>query len=1531
MDDSRTIVVLNPPSGVSEDEFTIHFQKKKNGGGDVDEVKVEKGVAFVIFDSLEDAVKVLNHPEKQIIKGCELDVRSYSSWLKTTQESENSASCNNDDVDSVSTEDDKQKATIYVSGLKESCTEELITLLFENEKKCGGGYLRDGKEGFERLSPTVARLTYVSPKDAENVLKRAKEKLLVLNGCSVQVTADYIPTEDRSILMVTNLSPDTNVETLKNFVEIKKQTDVIKIVLGKHGKAVIILQEEIKGDSKEENNSKNLKLGERLVSLKFAPLSTGISVKKIPKNAKSEDVEYKFSNPKTGGGEVINMEFDKNNGIAKLFFKSSSVVSNLVKKDHDIMETRLTVIPMYEDFEELDEPENKITEFHGDIPCESDVVDYIRRHHNMSQFDLKSVTYDETMSTFHFTKDVEGPKDGEDLSKRLKVYVNSFGKETLVIPTIVFDQVKLKVLENKVDSEIEIRFEKPNVVLFGLKEKITMKKKDIEKLVDELTSAARTESVKITAEDDEDKPTIYVSGFKESCTKDSITLFFENKRRCGGGELREGKKGFTRLSPTVARLTYVSSEDAENVLKKAKETPLVHEGSPLQVTADYVPTEDRSILMVTNLSPDISMETLKDFVESKKNTDVLKIFLGKHGKAVVILEEEMKDKDDYKEKNSSKNLTLGGRLVSFKFAPLTKGIKVKKIPKNANSEDVKYKFSNRKTGGDEVTNMEFDQNNGIAKIFLISSSAVSNLVKKDHVIKDTSLTVLPLYEDFEELDKPENKITEFHGDIYGDSDVINHVLLHDNLLQFDLKSMKYDETKSTVHFTKDVEDPKDGEHLTTRLKIFVDSFGKETLTIPTFVYDQVKQDVLENRNESEIEVKFENSGIVLIGRKIDVKTKKKDIQKLVDKLTAAAKKDSLDIEIKDKEKFHFFIAIGYFKDLLIEFPGVEIPGIEGSTGGKLTVLGTAESVKNMKLRVFEDLDKIHVIKIEMSDRQIDFLKRTECKIANEVLKKDKIMLILKEVEGHVGAKGFQPQLMFLKEPGNVEEERVVEIIKSKTSEKLVKIDEETGKFLAKSDHLLTFTKDQLNKNKVLICTELANPDNIWIICEESKMKDAEQDLRNLIAEKKIEDGVFKPVISAKVRFLQEHRWDKIMSKMQELKNEGVDVEKTADENSLRVKGTPKGKKKMIEYLDKKAGGINSKTFPLSKPGMKKQMSLDATNAIISGIEKNHNCVIEKIMAHDLDEAKDDFAVAEDDHKPDGKSAMNLPFDSMSYVNDKVVKMTSGQRITIAVGDIAKEKVLRSIVKNCVTKSESQNFHSIAFPAIGTGNLKFPRSEVVKIFFEEVTSYFTVNPQSKVNNVRFVAYGGDKETVDAFLGAVEEMKPILSATKRNIPSHDLGFPGQSQSAFVQSFTPSSATTSENPDGSLEVKFPKQTPRVEIVCADISQETTQLIMHVTNENFSLQGGVAKALVKAGGDKIEEECKALGTAPLFSTQYTGAGKLLVNQIAHVIGPGKPSYQDLKKCLDNFSMICQEKALQMYPFLPSVPVQWVSRKGNL
>ena len=76
-----------------------------------------------------------------------------------------------------------------------------------------------------------------------------------------------------------------------------------------------------------------------------------------------------------------------------------------------------------------------------------------------------------------------------------------------------------------------------------------------------------------------------------------------------------------------------------------------------------------------------------------------------------------------------------------------------------------------------------------------------------------------------------------------------------------------------------------------------------------------------------------------------------------------------------------------------------------------------------------------------------------------------------------------------------------------------------------------------------------------------------------------------------------------------------------------------------------------------------------------------------------------------------------------------------------------------------------------------------------------------------------------------------------------------------------------------------------------------------MHVISQDFPFEGGVAKALVKAGGDSIVQECKALGQPALFSTQYTKAGNLTVNQIAHVIGPvNNTTFADLARCLHNF-----------------------------
>ena len=108
--------------------------------------------------------------------------------------------------------------------------------------------------------------------------------------------------------------------------------------------------------------------------------------------------------------------------------------------------------------------------------------------------------------------------------------------------------------------------------------------------------------------------------------------------------------------------------------------------------------------------------------------------------------------------------------------------------------------------------------------------------------------------------------------------------------------------------------------------------------------------------------------------------------------------------------------------------------------------------------------------------------------------------------------------------------------------------------------------------------------------------------------------------------------------------------------------------------------------------------------------------------------------------------------------------------------------------------------------------------------------------------------------------------------------------------------------EKPDGTLEFSLASSGVTVRIVCDDITNETTNLIMHVITQDFSIQGGVAKALERVGGTSIFQECRNLGKPAPFTTKYTKAGNLAVNQIAHVIAPSLTTVADLQKCVGAF-----------------------------
>ena len=211
--------------------------------------------------------------------------------------------------------------------------------------------------------------------------------------------------------------------------------------------------------------------------------------------------------------------------------------------------------------------------------------------------------------------------------------------------------------------------------------------------------------------------------------------------------------------------------------------------------------------------------------------------------------------------------------------------------------------------------------------------------------------------------------------------------------------------------------------------------------------------------------------------------------------------------------------------------------------------------------------------------------------------------------------------------------------------------------------------------------------------------------------------------------------------------------------------------------------------------------------------------------------------------------------------------------------------------------------SIAFPAIGTGTLQFPRAEVAKIYFDEVISYQQKNPGTTLKEVRFVLYDQDHPTVQAF---EEELK------KRNENNSPIPVGKSAPASFRKQSVKSTQATSPQKVAFTPVRERHQdqfetnvgTLCFKVQSGDITKETTDAIVIISNEQLAMHGGIAKIIHDAGGDSIQKECFSRGLQKPGSVVVTGAGNLKARFVFHIVLPDtRPDLKSIKesvmKCL--------------------------------
>ncbi len=108
-------------------------------------------------------------------------------------------------------------------------------------------------------------------------------------------------------------------------------------------------------------------------------------------------------------------------------------------------------------------------------------------------------------------------------------------------------------------------------------------------------------------------------------------------------------------------------------------------------------------------------------------------------------------------------------------------------------------------------------------------------------------------------------------------------------------------------------------------------------------------------------------------------------------------------------------------------------------------------------------------------------------------------------------------------------------------------------------------------------------------------------------------------------------------------------------------------------------------------------------------------------------------------------------------------------------------------------------------------------------------------------------------------------------------------------------------------------------VEFVKGDITEQNTDAIVNAANSALQLGGGVASAIRKRGGQKIQKECNRIGWCPVGGAVITGGGNFKAKYVTRAIGPryGEGDEDEkLRNATQNSLEIADEKGLRNVAF---------------
>uniref|UniRef100_A0A3B3DBA2 Poly [ADP-ribose] polymerase n=1 Tax=Oryzias melastigma TaxID=30732 RepID=A0A3B3DBA2_ORYME len=202
--------------------------------------------------------------------------------------------------------------------------------------------------------------------------------------------------------------------------------------------------------------------------------------------------------------------------------------------------------------------------------------------------------------------------------------------------------------------------------------------------------------------------------------------------------------------------------------------------------------------------------------------------------------------------------------------------------------------------------------------------------------------------------------------------------------------------------------------------------------------------------------------------------------------------------------------------------------------------------------------------------------------------------------------------------------------------------------------------------------------------------------------------------------------------------------------------------------------------------------------------------------------------------------------------------------------------LVAIIHCCLEEAEQSQMASLSFPALGTGNLNFPKDLVAQVLLKEIHSFSCRSRPRYLKEAVIVVHPSDRETVESLM-----INLCVSAS--------------SSGSFSVVSSPSL--------GVYHMQLGQLT--LEVSSGDITKESCDVIVNSSNPTFDLYAGVSKAILDCAGAEVQRECaQIVKSSPHKTMIMTSAGQLPCTNIIHIPGQNDPAnikstvYDVLKYC---------------------------------